>query len=236
MKKAHLVAVLLIVFIAGSTMVAQNTPFRGKATDDSGAVLIGASVTVKQGTKVVTQTKTTNQGTFEIPLAPGQYSVEIAAEDFETLVQDVRVVANMPQTTFSLKLGQVKTEVTVQENTNLISLDPDSNLTATVLDQDFIQQLPDDPDELTAYLTDLAGPRANAAGGVDFIIDGFSNGTLPPKDQILQIRINNNPFSSEFMRPGFGRIEIVTKPGTGQYHGNVQFNFRDNVLDANALL
>ncbi len=110
------------------------------------------------------------------------------------------------------------------------------NLTATVLDEDFVQQLPDDPDDLAAYLSDLAGPRANATGGIDFIIDGFSTAVLPPKEQILQIRINNNPFSTEFTRPGYGRIEIVTKPGTGQFHGNAQYNMRDQALDANTFI
>ena len=223
----------LILSLTGSTMLAQNTAFRGKVVDDQSAVMIGAAVTVKKGTQTVFQGKTTDQGTFTVQLAPGQYSVEIVAEDFDTLVQPVRVAPNMAMTTYTMKLAQVRAEVTVQESANQISLDPTSNLTATVLDQEFIQQLPDDMDELTAYLTELAGPRANAAGGVDFVIDGFTNGTLPPKDQILQIRINNNPFSSEFQRPGFGRIEIVTKPGTGTYHGSAQFSGRDDLLNAN---
>jgi hypothetical protein len=228
---------VLILSLAGSTMLAQNTPFRGKVVDDQSAVMIGASVTIKRGTQTVFQGKTTEQGLFLAQLPPGDYSVEISSEDFDTLTQPIHVAANMPAlTTYTMKLAQVRAEVTVQETANQVALDPDSNLTATVLDQDFIQQLPDDTDELTAYLTELAGPRANAAGGVDFIIDGFNGGILPPKDQILQIRINSNPFSTEFSRPGFGRIEIITKPGTGQFHGNVQFNFRDQALNGNPAL
>ena len=46
-------------------------------------------------------------------------------------------------------------------------------------------------------------------------------GQLPPKSSIREIRINQNPFSSEYDKLGYGRIEIFTKPGTDKYHGQV---------------
>ena len=65
-------------------------------------------------------------------------------------------------------------------------------------------------------------------------IDGFTAGQLPPKSSIREIRVNSNPFSSEFDRVGYGRIEIFTKPGTDTWHGqgfinenNAIFNSRD---------
>src|SRR5262249_60167810 len=50
-------------------------------------------------------------------------------------------------------------------------------------------------------------------------------------EAILQIRINQNPFTAEFSNPGFGRIEIITKPGLDQWRGNVSFNVRTSALD-----
>jgi len=85
---------------------------------------------------------------------------------------------------------------------------------------------------LTNYLTELAGPRAAAAGGVQFIVDGFFGGWIPPKDQIREIRINTNPFTTEYSRAGFGRIEIITKPGTGRVRGNFNFNLRNDALNS----
>src|SRR5439155_23152585 len=85
---------------------------------------------------------------------------------------------------------------------------------------------------MIAYLTELAGPRAAAAGGVQFIIDGFQSGRLPPKDQIREIRINTNPFTTEYSRAGFGRIEIITKPGKGRMRGNFNFNMRNDALNS----
>ena len=64
----------------------------------------------------------------------------------------------------------------------------------------------------------LAGPSAGPSGG-QMYIDGFTAGQLPPKSSIREIRINQNPFSSEYDKLGYGRIEIFTKPGTDKYHG-----------------
>ena len=69
-------------------------------------------------------------------------------------------------------------------------------------------------------MTALAGPSAGPNGG-QIYIDGFTGGQLPPKSAIREIRINQNPFSAEFDRIGYGRIEILTKPGTDKLHGRV---------------
>lgn len=60
------------------------------------------------------------------------------------------------------------------------------------------------------------------------MVDGFSGGQLPSKDAIREIRINQNPFSPEYDRIGFGRIEIFTKPGTDKFHGSVGYNFAND--------
>ena len=55
---------------------------------------------------------------------------------------------------------------------------------------------------------------------------------LPSKDAIREIRINQNPFSPEYDKLGYGRIEILTKPGTDKLHGNVNVDFGDAIWDA----
>jgi hypothetical protein len=99
-----------------------------------------------------------------------------------------------------------------------------------VLKNEDLESLPDDPDDLQSDLQALAGPAAGPSGA-QFFVDGFSGGQLPPKSSIREIRINSNPFSSEFDRPGFGRIEIFTKPGTDRFHGQAFFNFGDAIFD-----
>ncbi len=82
-----------------------------------------------------------------------------------------------------------------------------------------------------ADLQALAGPAAGPNGGSIFI-DGFSGGQLPPKNTIREIRINQNPFSPEYDRLGFGRIEIFTKPGTGKFRGSLGYNFANDRLNS----
>ena len=55
---------------------------------------------------------------------------------------------------------------------------------------------------------------------------------MPPKESIREIRINSNPFSAEYDRLGFGRIEILTKPGSDKFRGNVFSNFNDESLNS----
>jgi len=101
-----------------------------------------------------------------------------------------------------------------------------ANASAIVLRGADLDALSDNPDDLAADLAALAGPAAGPNGGATFI-DGFSGGQLPPKESIREIRINQNPFSAEYDRLGFGRIEILTKPGTDKFHGQAFMNYGD---------
>jgi hypothetical protein len=49
---------------------------------------------------------------------------------------------------------------------------------------------------------------------------------------IKEVRINQNPYSAEFFRPGRGRIEIITKDAGAAYHGALNFTFRDSYFNA----
>ncbi len=94
-----------------------------------------------------------------------------------------------------------------------------------------LDALSDDPDDLEQDLQALAGPAAGPNGG-QIYIDGFTGGRLPPKESIREIRINQNPFSAEYDRLGFGRIEILTKPGTDKFRGQVMFNISDGEFNS----
>src|SRR5207248_5425027 len=112
-----------------------------------------------------------------------------------------------------------------------VSLEQDNNLTATTLTGDAIRDLPEDEDALMAQLQALAAGGGAAGSTATFVVDGFSNGKLPPKDQIQQIIIDTNVFSAENSGGG-PRIQIITKPGTGPWSGNINANFNDQYLNA----
>ena len=231
MRMRNLHAVLITLFVA-SAMFAQSAKIKGRVMDSTGSVMPGVQVKVYQGDKVVQQGLSTDMGDFEITIDPGDYKLEVTAPDFNTYSEMVKVTPDMGALAVTMQLATIAQNVEVTETRNEISIDSDSSLQTTVLKQDFIDTLPDDEDELTNYLTQIAGSRGAAGGGASFVIDGFTGGRIPPKDQIQEIRISNNPYSSEFSGIGFGRTEIITKAGTGDYHGNFNFEFRDANMNA----
>ncbi len=166
-------------------------------------------------------------------LAPGQYNAKVAIPGFQTFSGNVTVAAGATATLPIQLTVQVETQqVTVTaENQTTVSVQPENNQTALVISGQDLQALPDDPDDLSNALQALAGPGAGPGGG-QLYIDGFSGGQLPPKETIREVRINQNPFSAEYDRLGFGRIEILTKPGTGNMHGMLFLNDSDAFFDS----
>jgi hypothetical protein len=110
-------------------------------------------------------------------------------------------------------------------------VEPENNATASGDPARICRRCPTIPTIWRTLLQALAGPGAGPSGG-QIYIDGFSGGQLPPKETIREVRINQNPFSAEYDRLGFGRIEILTKPGTGKFHGMLFFNDSDAVFDS----
>ena len=205
---------------------------RGVLLDDSGAVIPAAHVTVT-GAGVTKTPQTQADGTFSVPgLAPGQYTVSVAYPGFAPFSKTVNVGGGTVQMSIRLAVRAEKQEVTVQAEAGpSVSVEADNNASAIVIKGEDLEALPDDPDDLSDALQALAGPGAGPNGG-QIYIDGFSGGELPPKESIREIRINQNPFSAEFDRLGFGRIEILTKPGTDKLHGMLFLNDANGVFDS----
>lgn len=228
-------AVLLLLIVLPTAAVNAQTGggvLRGKIVDQAGALVSGATVTIVAANAAERTVQTADAGEFTIAnLAAGKYVVRAVAPGF-TLFENpqVEIVAGK---TASLDINlsvTVAEEVTVNAE-QPINTDPEANASATVLREKDIEALPDNQEELAAALQALAGPAAGPNGGEVFI-DGFSGGRLPPRDTIREIRINQNPFSSEYDRLGFGRVEILTKPGTDKLRGEVEFEFEDESLNS----
>ena len=200
--------------------------------DDSGGVIPAANVTVVgNGLSKVAQTQADGRYTVST-LPPGQYTVTMAYPGFATFSKIVNVDGGSVEVPIQLVVRAEEQQVTVQAQAGAsVSVETDNNATALVIKGSDLQALPDDPDDLADALQALAGPGAGPNGG-QIYIDGFSGGQLPPKESIREIRINQNPFSAEYDRLGFGRIEILTKPGTDKLRGSVMLMDSDGVLNS----
>lgn len=227
---------LALLLCVGVNLAQQATgSLRGQVADEFGGTVIGATVTATDSNGAVKTVTTGEDGTYIFnALAPGKYSVRVQATGFavfETTAQAVSVNAGQRQTLdVKLSISLEKQEVTVSAETP-VSTEAENNASALVLKDKDLDALPDDPDDLAAALQALAGPSAGPNGG-QIYIDGFTGGRIPPKESIREIRINQNPFAAEFDRLGFGRVEILTKPGTDKLRGQAFFSFSDESLNS----
>ncbi|MGC9952037.1 MAG: carboxypeptidase regulatory-like domain-containing protein [Bryobacteraceae bacterium] len=225
---------LLALLIVSQPIRAQTATLRGQIMDETGAVVPGATVTLNGpagGARTVTSA---SDGSYSFSaLTPGNYTVRVSAPDL-TQAQPVKIALQPGAQSLNVKMkvASVTQQVTVQDSAGpSVSTDPSGNSSATVLRGDDLQALSDDPDDLQSDLQALAGPSAGPDGG-EIFVDGFSGGQLPSKDSIREVRINQNPFSPEYDKLGYGRIEILTKPGTDKLHGQGFFNFGDEIFNS----
>ncbi len=226
---------LILVFCAGITLGQQGTgTLKGQVSDEFGGVIVGATVVAVNASGVEKTVTTNGEGNFVLSgLAPGKYAIRVRAIGFANYENaDVRSTAGRSeQLNVTLKVTIEQQKVTVAVDSAGVSTEPENNLGATVIKGTDLESLPDDPDDLVAALQALAGPAVGPNGG-QIYIDGFTGGAMPPLSSIREIRINANPFSAEYDRPGFGRIEILTKPGTDRFRGQVSFSFNNQALNA----
>ncbi len=226
---------LLLAFALTATFVAaQGTGgLRGTITDEFGGIVVGATVTLVDAAGAEKTATTNDEGVYTFTnLAPGTYTVRATTTGFGLYENAaVSVVAGRRESLdIKLSVALENENVTVAAETP-VSTEAENNQSALVIKGTDIDALPDDPDDLAAALQALAGPSAGPEGGQIFI-DGFTGGRLPPKESIREIRINQNPFSAEFDRLGFGRVEILTRPGTDKLRGQTFFNFGDEALNS----
>ena len=228
-------SLILAMILSANAAMAQGTgSLRGQVTDEQGGAIVGATVTLIDASNVEKTATTNDQGMYTIAgLAPGKYFLRVIASGFALFENESVEVALGRREPLNVKLTPTleKQKVTVTSTDAPLSTDPDANKGAIVLAGKDLDALPDDPDDLANALQAMAGASAGPNGGQIFI-DGFSGATMPPKEAIREIRINQNPFAAENDRIGFGRIEILTRPGVDKYHGSGFFTYNNQSFNS----
>jgi hypothetical protein len=224
---------------ATQSAAATTGGIHGQVADPTGAVIPGATVVAMTTSgKLAGKATSDAGGQFSMHgLPPGTYSVTATAQGFAAFsVPGIVVSAGQMKTVnAALQIAQQQQQVEVQAENTTISTSPDANASAVVIKGEDLNALSDDPDELQNELQALAGPSAGPNGG-EVYIDGFTGGQLPPKSSIREIRVNQNPFSAEYDRLGYGRIEIFTKPGSDKLHGDFQISGNDSAFNSRSPL
>jgi hypothetical protein len=235
MKIVLSLRLLFFSFILSLSAQQVSGVLRGVVTDQSGGAIPGAVVTAIGSSGSRSVTAGNDGGYVLLGLPSGSWTAQAAAPGFalESPVT-VSIGAGSNVLNFQMHVATERQEITVTDSAAPeVSLDPAQSASAQLMRGSDLEALADDPDDLVADLTALAGPSAGPSGGQIFI-DGFTagDGTLPSKDSIREIRINQNPFSPEYDTVGTGNIEILTKPGSDHLHGEAFFTYGDGLLNA----
>jgi hypothetical protein len=229
-----LYAVIACFVLASPGFPQQNTgALKGTVTDPLGSLVIDARVSLKNARGVTTSATTNTAGVYEFKrLEPGTYELTVLSPGFGVFQEKSVQIKARELLTLNAQLEVALEDEHVTIDDRNISTDSDNNANAVVLRGRDLDALPNDPQSLLAALQAMAGPTDPEGGGGQVKVDGFSDGQMPPKEAIREIRINNNPFSAENEFPGWGGIEIFTQPGADKWHGSFSFDFADESLNS----
>src|ERR1700728_4373600 len=239
-KRAAWSLISMVVLLCGvsartlSAAEATTGEVRGTVADPTGAVIHGAKLVLSSNGGASVSSVSGHDGSFRfVGVRPGKYSLVVPAEGFaQSTVDEIEVLpGKLKEKNVTLQLPVEQQQVEVTDGAIGVSTSADSNTSAIVIKGKDLDALSDDPDELQSELTALAGPAAGP-NGAQIFIDGFTGGQLPPKSSIREIRINQNPFSAHYDKLGYGRIEILTKPGTDHLHGMIMASGNDSAFNS----
>ncbi len=226
----RLLFALLSATLAINPILAQNRKpgearLRVTVVDQTGAAIPNAQVTINKQRQTLA-TGARGEVNFK-DLATGKYQLQVTAEGFAPItVKDVPLRAGANDVEVKLEVAGVQEEITVGRDKREAGTDPRGSAFSTVLTEEQIAQLPDDPEEFEQAIRNLAGP------GATFRVNGFRGGKLPPKNQIREIRFRTNAYAAENHESSFMSVDILTKPGIENWRGSFNFGFRDESLNA----
>ncbi len=209
----------------------------GNVSDPSGAAIPDADIRVRpRGAAAATaKARTDTLGDFRVAGLPaGAFEIDVQRDGFapQTIRLSIKDRAPAPLHV-ALKLAGVRQEVTVSDSAGQVSTDSTDNLDVVTMDRQMMDNLPVFDQDYIATMSQFLDPGSIGTGGVTLVVNGMEQSTVGVSaSAIQQVKINQNPYSAEFSRPGRGRIEVITKPASQVYHGTFDFLFRDYHLNA----
>jgi hypothetical protein len=235
--KGLLVLLTLIVVANASGQNARaNFPVTGTVLDPSGSYTPGATVSLKQGANVQSRATTDDMGKFRLDgVREGSYTIEVQLEGFRTSVTPLRITARPPAAlTINLALSELSSEINVAGDQAIeVSTEVAENRDVASANQDLLEQVPVFDQDYVNTMSMFLDAASVGTSGTQLIVDGMQvNAVGVSASAIQEVRINDNPYSAEFARPGRANIEVITRASAPEYHGTFNFTFRDYHLNA----
>jgi hypothetical protein len=260
LRLAALLALLLVPGTLSAQARLTGADLQGTVTDATGGVLPGATVTVANlETGLVRTAVADERGRYRVPaLPPGTYRVSAVMDGFVTTTREglVLVLGQLAEVDFSLTVSAGGEDVTVTDVGPTV--DPRNTAVSTVVGAQQIESLPINGRNFISFSVITPGvttdrtPQTGAAGtsGLSFggqrarsnniMVDGLDNNDIVvgavratfSQEAIREFQVLTNSYSAEFGKAAGGVVNIVTKSGTNDVHGNAFFYYRDEALNA----
>ena len=232
----------------------------GTITDGDGGVLPGVTVTVTNNATGQARTAVSDEaGRYSMPLLPpGTYRIGAELTGFKTAVRDaVRLEVNQQQRAdFTLEIGAISEQITVTAELPIVQTN--TATVGTVVSSKEAQELPLNGRNflqlnllVPGALPSTKGTTLATQGGAInvhgmressnfFWLDGIDNTTQaigqlivnPPTYSIAEFRVMSPTYSAEFGRTAGAQVNVVTRSGANQFHGDVYWFHRNSNLDA----
>jgi hypothetical protein len=252
LAKSLLFLVALFVLAAQATMAQETTgTIQGTIKDAAGASIPGATIKVEGA--AFSRTATTNSDGFYrmLQVPPGIYKISVTASNFSSgTIEGVNVVLGKTvDADIALKVGSVSEQVVITSD-DVARIDPNDNKIQTNITTRTIESLPKGTN-MTSLLKVAPAARQEALSGgfqIDgasgsensFIIDGmevsnFRTGVLNsnnnlPFQFVQEIQIKTSGFEAEYGGATGGVVNVVTKGGSNEFHGEAGIEFEPSGL------
>ncbi len=206
--------------------------------DPSGAAIAKAQVALLgPDAKPLAQTITDNSGGFRFNgVAPGSYRLDFHAEGFRDMGIEISLPAKRQaplRVTLQVAVPTENVTVATGVSVPLVSTETSENQNANTIDRNALDRIPVFDQDYITTMSRFLDDNATGTNGVTLVVNGIeANGPGVTPSAVQEVRINQNPYSARFARPGRARLEIITKGGTPDFHGSLNFLFRDSVFDA----
>lgn len=250
-----LVAFCFVLLLPMPSFGQASAGITGTVTDSSGAVVVGAQVTITDvSTSIATKLVTTSSGTYSVRgLNPGRYSIAVEAPGFKKEVQEQTIeVSTVATVDISLSLG--KSTDTVEVTSSQIALNTTQPELGSTIDPEVVAALPEEVsgrgrqiDTLQFLAPGTTGSTFShrVSGGVDFeeeIVyngipvpqsetEGYTQNYDPPFDMVQEFRVERTTFSAQYGL-GQGALTYNMKSGGNKYHGNLFEINRNSFFDS----
>lgn len=258
-----LFSVLLLVGVFAQQTVAQTVTsgdITGTVSDASGAVVVGAEMSLTSAAEGQTQTTTTNSsGLYRFSfLKPGEYKLSVGAKGFKSSSEKIDVgVGQVATANFKLELGAASEVVEVTGAAPLIQTE--NGDTSVTYNETQLRALPAPGGDITSYAYTAPGVVvSNGAGYGNFSANGLpstsnlftvngndymdpylnlnnsgaSNLTLG-SNELQEVTVVENGYTADYGRQAAAQLNAATKSGTNSFHGNATYGYNGTNLNAN---